>query len=300
MPAASVFVDHVSIAVPRIGDGLEFFQRHFPVAMGHEPLPGYSGDFNWCDFYLGNFKLELIEPASDTGFVRRFLDRRGPGMHHWSLEAHEIDPILARMEADGVRIVDRFDAGTHKTAFVSPRSAHGVLIQFWQVPGAEHETRPAVAPFRLRDGREVRMRVDHVSIAVRDIDAALAFFRRYLPVESGQARHRGYDQSFELLDFRVNGYKVELIQGVAERPGFVHRFLERRGEGLHHLSIDIDDLDPYLAELEADGVRVVDRFDLGNGWKTAFISPRSAFGVLIQFWQTGEALADEGGLRIAE
>jgi catechol 2,3-dioxygenase-like lactoylglutathione lyase family enzyme len=65
----------------------------------------------------------------------------------------------------------------------------------------------------------------------------------------------------------------------------VQRFLDRRGEGLHHLSIDIDDLDPYVAQLQAAGVRVVDRQELRGGVKTAFISPRSAYGTLIQLWQ---------------
>jgi hypothetical protein len=55
--------------------------------------------------------------------------------------------------------------------------------------------------------------------------------------------------------------------------------------GFHHLSIDVDQLDPLMAQLEADGVRIVDKADIGGGWKTAFISPRSAHGVLIQFWQ---------------
>ena len=72
------------------------------------------------------------------------------------------------------------------------------------------------------------------------------------------------------------------------RASFVERFIERRGEGLHHISIDVDDLDAYVAQLEADGVRVVDRRELRDGIKTAFISPRSAFGTLIQLWQPPE------------
>lgn len=290
MPSPLLLVDHVSVAVPRIDVALDFFRRHFPVEMGRETFPGYNSQFNWCDFYVGDFKLELIEPVGRGGFVERFLEKRGPGMHHWSLDLDRgLDDLAARMEEDGVRIVDRFDAGNgHKTAFVSPRSAFGVLIQFWQVPDLDEPPRPASVPFRLRSGQTVTMRVDHLSLAVRDIETTMAFFRRYFPVTPGQQRHAGYDGTFDLVDFRINGYKVELIQGLAGRPGFVERFIEKRGEGLHHLSIDIDDLDPYLAQLEADGVRIVDRFDMGNGLKTAFVSPRSAFGVLIQFWQIPE------------
>jgi methylmalonyl-CoA/ethylmalonyl-CoA epimerase len=161
-----------------------------------------------------------------------------------------------------------------------------VLIQFWQVPQIEAPERPAHVPFRLRSGETITMCVDHVSLAVRDIEVALEFFRRYFPVQPGRAPHVGYDRSFALANFRMNGYKIELIEQAPGAPaGFVARFLTRRGEGFHHISIDVDRLDPLLAQLEADGVRIVDKTDFRDGRKTAFISPRSAHGVLIQFWQ---------------
>ncbi|HUI24995.1 MAG TPA: VOC family protein, partial [Candidatus Kryptonia bacterium] len=243
-------------------------------------------DFNWCDFYIGRFKLELIEAASPDSFVRRFIDKRGEGLHHLSLETHALAPLIQRMEREHIRIVDRFDAGDgDMTAFISPRSAHGVLVQFWQVPRVEAPDRPAAASLRLRSGESIRLRVDHVSIAVRDIDAALAFFRRYFPVNMRRAKHVGYDGNFSLCSFYLNGYKIELIEPLRSRESFLTRFFARRGEGFHHLSIDVDRLAPLLEQLAADGVRIVDRADLGGGRRTAFISPRSAHGVLIQFWQ---------------
>jgi methylmalonyl-CoA/ethylmalonyl-CoA epimerase len=132
------------------------------------------------------------------------------------------------------------------------------------------------------------MRVDHVSIAVRDIEATLRFFERYFPFRERRRPHPGWDGTFLVSSFYVNDYKVELIQGVPGRASFVERFIARRGEGLHHIAIDVDDLDAYAAQLEADGVRIVDRAALRNGIETAFISPRSAFGTLIQLWQPRE------------
>jgi methylmalonyl-CoA/ethylmalonyl-CoA epimerase len=282
-----VRVDHVSIAVHDIDTALAFFRRCLPIEMHVQKRPGYTDDFNWCDFYVGPFKLELIEATRSDSFVRRFIDARGEGLHHLSLKVAELEPLLARLEADGVRIVDRFTGSNGQlTAFISPRSAHGVLIQFWQVPRIDEPERPRIVPLRLRSGEVVRLYVDHVSMAVRSIDATLDFYRRCFPIEGGDHKHPGYDGRFFLSTFLLNGYKLELIE---EAPGagagFVSRFLERRGEGFHHLSIDVDRLDPLVAQLEADGVRVVDKLDIGGGWKTAFISPRSAHGVLIQFWQ---------------
>ena len=284
-------VDHVSIAVRDIDEALAFFRRCLPIEMRAEKRPGYTSDFNWCDFYIGRFKLELIEGTGSNSFVRRFIEKRGEGLHHLSLETQGLGPLLQRMEQDSVRIVDRFDAGDGDlTAFISPRSAHGVLVQFWQVPQIEPLDRPDTASMRLRSGESVELRVDHVSIAVRDIGAALAFFQRYFPVSVRHPKHVGYDGTFALSSFWLNGYKIELIEPLPNRESFLTRFLARRGEGFHHISIDVDRLDPLLAQLDAEGVRIVDRSDLGGGRQTAFISPRSAHGVLIQFWQEPNGL----------
>ncbi len=280
-------VDHVSIAVHDIDAALQFFRCCLPIDMRVEKRPGYTDDFNWCDFYIGQFKLELIEATRPDSFVRRFIDKRGEGMHHMSLEVTRLKPVLDRLEADDIRIVDRFDAGDGAlTAFISPRSAFGVLIQFWQNDDIVEPQRPTVVPFTLRSGEAVSMRVDHVSIAVHDVNAALAFFRRYFPIEIRREKHLYPDETFALASFWLNGYKIELIQPAEGRPpGFVSRFLDRRGQGLHHLSIHVDRFDPFVAQLEADGVRVVDKTARHNGLKTGFISPRSAHGVLIQLWE---------------
>jgi len=128
-------VDHFSIAVVSMERALEFFARYLPVEMNQQPSDGYNDEFRWCDFHLGHVKVELIESARPGSFVERFLERRGEGIHHLSLEVDDLEAAVGPMERDGLRIVDRFDAGDgERTAFVSPRSAHGVLLQFWQVP----------------------------------------------------------------------------------------------------------------------------------------------------------------------
>src|SRR5437867_11676342 len=101
------------------------------------------------------------------------------------------------------------------------------------------------------------LRVDHVSIAVRAIAPALAFFRRVLPIRMRVAPRPGYDDQFVWTDFFVGDWKLELIESA--RPGsFVERFLARRGEGPHHLSIDVDGLRPVVcpAAVERDGLGI--------------------------------------------
>jgi catechol 2,3-dioxygenase-like lactoylglutathione lyase family enzyme len=160
-------------------------------------------------------------------------------------------------------------------------------MRFWQMPAEPEPQRPRVVPFRLRSGEIIHMQVDHISVAVRRTETALGFFRRYFPVGRVGKTITGYDPTFRFTQFLLNGYKMEVIaQNERRPPGFVSRFLERRGEGFHHLSIDVDRLGPFLSQLETDGVQIVDRTEVPGVGMTAFISPRSAHGVLIQFWQT--------------
>jgi methylmalonyl-CoA/ethylmalonyl-CoA epimerase len=286
-------VNHVSIAVRNMDTALAFFRRHFPIAMMHQRLAGHTGDYAWCDFFIGDFKLELIESAAPGSFVDRFIAKRGEGLHHLSLEAPDFERVIDTLEHGGVRIVDRFESGPEeKTAFISPRSAFGTLIQFWK----QMHDAPAHSPIAVHryGDTDVRVRVNHVSIAVRDIDAALAFFTRFFPVAVGVAPRTGYEPSFRFANFSLNGYKIELIAQNADSPdGFVRTFLDKRGEGFHHISIDVDRLSPVLDALTRDGVRVVGRYRRPrDGRETAFISPRSAFGVLIQFWEHPEMTAE--------
>src|SRR5207249_5010227 len=194
---------------------LAFFRRAFPSRMRVEPRPGYDDQSVWTDCLVGDWKLELIESARPGSFVERFLARRGEGPHHLSIDVEEgrLGAYTAALERDGLRIVDRGDYGNgDETAFISPRSAPGILVQFWQVPGfhgAPPEDHPP-DPVATRDG--VRFRVDHLALAVRSIDATLAWFRRIFPVEAARPKQLGWDGAYNFQSFRLAGYKMELIE----------------------------------------------------------------------------------------
>jgi len=131
------------------------------------------------------------------------------------------------------------------------------------------------------------LELDHVAVAVHSIKAALALFRDTL----GGEYLMGSDQdgTWRWVQLRFPGGKVELLEPLGE--GFLSRFLERRGEGLHHITFKTDDIEAAIAHVESQGYQLVD-VNLSNPqWREAFLRPSGAHGTLIQLAQS--ALPDD-------
>jgi methylmalonyl-CoA/ethylmalonyl-CoA epimerase len=127
-------------------------------------------------------------------------------------------------------------------------------------------------------------RVDHVGIAVRDLDVALAFYRQLAgpPAHRELVAHDGVEVAF----LNLGGTELELLASRAPDSS-VQRFLDRRGEGLHHLALEVGDLAAELAEWRARGAQLIDEAPRpgARGRQVAFIHPRSALGVLVELCQ---------------
>jgi len=85
---------------------------------------------------VGESRLELLEPTSDTSTIAKFLAKRGEGLHHVSLRVPNLPAIVDRLKKDGVRLVSeeiKVGAGGHRYIFVHPASAGGVLLELVEV-----------------------------------------------------------------------------------------------------------------------------------------------------------------------
>jgi len=133
--------------------------------------------------------------------------------------------------------------------------------------------------------------LDHTAIAVRDITSALPLYRDLLGgVPNGFERLS--QRSFMWLTLRYpNGSQIELLQPIDD-GGFVKSFLDRYGEGVHHMTFIVGDLRRAVERARAAGLRVVDEDYRDPRWQEAFISPRSAFGTIIQLAQTSMSVAE--------
>lgn len=133
--------------------------------------------------------------------------------------------------------------------------------------------------------------LDHTAIAVRDISAALPLYRDLLGgIPSGYERLS--EKGFIWMTLRYpNASQVELLAPAGE-GGFLHAFLARHGEGVHHMTFIVRDLRHAVERARAAGLRVVDEDYREPRWQEAFISPRSAFGTIVQLAQTSLSVAE--------
>ena len=131
-------------------------------------------------------------------------------------------------------------------------------------------------------------RIYHLGYAVEDIEAASRFYTEKFGVEP-TGREVVEEQGIVATMFRVGESMIELVQPT--RPDSpVGRFLERRGEGVHHVAYQVENLEAILRELKRNGVELVDeepRVGAG-GTRVAFVHPKSAFGVLTELVELPE------------
>jgi len=139
------------------------------------------------------------------------------------------------------------------------------------------------------------LRIDHIAVAVKDVDAGIARYQTILGaelVEKVELSIMGNRMSAAYLKV---GDGLIVLDGAVEPDGFIAKFIERRGEGLHHLGIVVDDLDGYVEELEAAGVRIAHRESLGPLRREILLSPKDLCGVVVQVieWKEGDAPTPE-------
>lgn len=130
-------LEHVAIAVPDLESALGFFRSILArPESGREVIE--SEGVRVAFFDLGGARLELMEPIGDDSPIARFLDRRGPGLHHLAVEVPDIESAIARCREAGLETVGdapRDGAGGRRVAFLHPRTASGVLIELSQPGG---------------------------------------------------------------------------------------------------------------------------------------------------------------------
>ena len=128
-------------------------------------------------------------------------------------------------------------------------------------------------------------KIEHVALAVADLDAAVAHYRDVWGIEV-EHRERVEDQGVEEAMLPLGESYLQLL-GATGPDTTVGKFLEKKGEGLHHIAYEVPDLEAALAELKSKGVRLIDEKPRvgGRGHMVAFVHPKSNHGLLVELIQ---------------
>lgn len=127
-------------------------------------------------------------------------------------------------------------------------------------------------------------KINHIAIVVENIEDALSFWQDQLGLVLDHVEDVP-SQASKVAFLPVGDGEVELVQPIDLNSG-LGRYLEKRGEGMHHLCIEVEDIERMLEELKAKGVRLIDEVphDL-PGRRMAFIHPKASNGVLVELYE---------------
>lgn len=131
--------------------------------------------------------------------------------------------------------------------------------------------------------------LDHVAIAVKDLESAVALYRDGLGLVLSH-REEVAEQQVDVAIFGEGAGRIELLCPTQPDSG-VARFLDKRGEGLHHLCLEVEDIDAALAELKSRGLLLIDSTprEGAQGARVAFVHPKGTHGVLLELRQGRKA-----------
>lgn len=128
-------IDHIAIAVNDVEESAKVYQQ----ALGVDDVEFETVETEGVKvaiIHLENARVELMQPTNDESPIKKFLDKKGPGLHHMALEIDNIEGEVERMEGCGVQFLGKIrpgSAGT-KVTFIHPKSLHGVLAELCSHP----------------------------------------------------------------------------------------------------------------------------------------------------------------------
>lgn len=127
--------------------------------------------------------------------------------------------------------------------------------------------------------------IHHVAVVVADMSASLAFWRDALGMQLSELRDVAAEQS-QVAFLPTTGAELELVLPTTQDSG-IAKYLAKRGPGMHHICLDVDDLASMVAQLKANGIRLINEEPKSgsNGRQYVFVHPESTGGVLVELYQ---------------
>jgi len=130
--------------------------------------------------------------------------------------------------------------------------------------------------------------IEHIGIAVKDLEAAIAYYENTLGLKCYRIEEVA-DQKVRTAFFQAGQTKIELLESTAE-DGPIAKFIEKRGEGMHHIALAVKGIQSALEEAADKGIRLIDDQPRAGaeGLNIAFLHPKSTFGTLTELCERPE------------
>lgn len=241
MAVTEITMDHLAVASDHAWDQLIRYSYHVGARwMGgpaNDPDSEAGDQFYFCQVeFDGGTKIEILEAIEGEGsdFIRRFLDRNGPGPHHYTFKVPDIHEAIAAAESAGYDIVGaRLDDPKWQEAFLHPKQSHGIVIQLAH-NGEEGEGWIDATPLPLSPQSRPATLECCVHL-VADLTSATRLFSDVLRMVEAD---RGRDDMGEFVELTSGPWRLRLVQPSDSKT---KHWLGDRAGRLHHVSLVLDE-----------------------------------------------------------
>jgi methylmalonyl-CoA/ethylmalonyl-CoA epimerase len=129
-------IDHVAMVVDDLDATLAFWRDGLGLELSHiVAVPGEQSQVAFLP--VGASEVELVNPTSDDSGLSRYLEKRGPGMHHLCFEVDDIEGMLKHLKDMSIQLINESPVaglGGKRYAFIHPKSANGVMVELYELP----------------------------------------------------------------------------------------------------------------------------------------------------------------------
>jgi methylmalonyl-CoA/ethylmalonyl-CoA epimerase len=270
-------IHHVGIVVRNLDEAFGFYRDTLGLPL-HKMATVQDQGVKAALLPVGESEIELLEPITADSGVAKFLEKKGGGLHHLCFETDDIAAELQGAKDKGLRMIDQQPrpglAGM--IAFLHPQACCSVLVEYAQpVDHSEHSSLLGEA----RERRFTAKRLDHLVIAVNDLEGAVVTYQRNFALDREEAKDvpaLGIRNTF----MPIGDAKIEFVTPLGEKSP-IAQFLASRGEGMYLLALDVDYLPGAVAAFAEKGIKA-NMLKASDGNDIAFISPKHTHGVLLQ------------------
>ena len=128
-------IDHIAVVVPDLDEALRFWVEALGISLkGKRAVP--EEGVNVAFLPVGEGSIELVEPTDEESGVARYMEKRGPGIHHICLEVADIEATMEHLRAHDIQLINekaRVGEGGKKYVFIHPKSSGGVLLELYEL-----------------------------------------------------------------------------------------------------------------------------------------------------------------------